>query len=235
MSPNQIKIPYIDDLLVNWHDIPGAHILKKLNHFDTSILLLSSYAIHLDKTIHWFEINFLKKFYSTLLNETLADDATQLVKLNLTKNLDTDKLCKQVKNITEVKVRLQLLFYFFDLAVADGKLHDDELEFIEKIKTSLAVPQKGYDAIFSLYAMYNQAFRKEKLKHIDKKLHLAFNIFGLTTSSSLEEVKIKYKEMVKLHHPDKVTYLGESHYNKATEMIKKINEAYAYIEKHFEK
>jgi len=235
MSPNNIHLPYVDNLLVTWYDTPGAHILKRINHFDIAILLLSSHAIHLDETEHWFETNFLKKFYSDVLGTNLSEEALQFVNLNLTKEIQVFNLCTQMREVSTEKVRIQLLFYFFDLAVSDGKLHNKELTFIEAIKESFRISDKEYQSIFSLYAMYNPNFRKHALKKSDTKLTLAFNVFGLDNHSSLEEVKRKYKELVKLHHPDKVTHLGKMHFEKASKMIIEINDAYSYIEKHFSK
>ena len=233
MSPNQIHIPYVDDLLVIWHDTPGAHALKQINHFDIAILLLCSHAIHIDKTEHWFETKFLKKFYSRLFDSSFSNDALQFVRLNLTRELAVFKLCTEISEVSTEKVRIQLLFYFFDLAVSDGKLHNEELKFIEAIKDSFQISNKQYQSIFSLYAMYNKNFRREALKSSDNNLNLALKVFGLTATSNLEQVKKKYKQLVKLHHPDKVTHLGKIHYDRATKMIKEINKAYSYIEKHF--
>jgi len=233
MSPSQIHIPYIDDLLVTWFDTPGAHILKKINHFDIAVLLLSSHAIHIDKTEHWFETHFLKKFYTKLLDANTANDALEFVQLNLTSTLEVFKLCTEIKEVSTEKVRIQLLFYFFDLTVSDGKLHDEELKFIEALRESFNISKENYQAIFALYAMYNPNFRKQALSFSDSNLDLAYKVFGLEVKTPLKEVKQKYKELVKLHHPDKVTHLGQMHFDKATKMIKEINEAYSYIEKHF--
>ena len=54
----------------------------------------------------------------------------------------------------------------------------------------------------------------------------AFRILGLDPSASLSEVKTRYKELVKVHHPDRNG--GDK---LAEERLKDINDAYATLRK----
>ena len=54
----------------------------------------------------------------------------------------------------------------------------------------------------------------------------AFRILGLDPSASLSEVKTRYKELVKVHHPDRNG--GDK---LAEEKLKDINDAYATLRK----
>ena len=82
--------------------------------------------------------------------------------------------------------------------------------------------QRQYKKTYSSYS---------RVKYTSKsKLENALDIFGLDKTATNEEIKRAYKKMVRKHHPDKVAHLGEEHVLKATEIFKKINVAYDYLE-----
>jgi len=71
---------------------------------------------------------------------------------------------------------------------------------------------------------------KEPLKKVPIELNKYFEELGLPPGASMDECKIAYKKLLKLHHPDR--HAGESEkIKKATEKCALLNTAYDQIEK----
>jgi DnaJ-class molecular chaperone len=59
-----------------------------------------------------------------------------------------------------------------------------------------------------------------------------YEILGLTYPSSKEEIKARYHELAKKHHPDKLQHLPQEERDTHEETFKKINVAYELLSKH---
>jgi preprotein translocase subunit Sec63 len=60
-----------------------------------------------------------------------------------------------------------------------------------------------------------------------------YRMLELPNGAPLYNVKASYKRLMKKYHPDR--YQSDEQRATATELVKKLNEAYAYLEKHLEK
>jgi DnaJ-class molecular chaperone len=56
-----------------------------------------------------------------------------------------------------------------------------------------------------------------------------YEVLGLTVSASKEEIRIAYRKMASLYHPDKVAYLAPEFREMADRKMKEINTAYGSI------
>jgi DnaJ like chaperone protein len=54
-------------------------------------------------------------------------------------------------------------------------------------------------------------------------------VLGITVSASTEEIKIAYRKMASLYHPDKVAHLAPEFREMADRKMKEINTAYGSI------
>ena len=63
----------------------------------------------------------------------------------------------------------------------------------------------------------------------------AFEVLGLSKNASLEEVKARYKELVRQYHPDILMGRGESKevIECSTKKLQEINEAYGRLKEKF--
>lgn len=227
------NLPYIAEYISKHKSIGTGTSFNNASHFDIAILLFSNYIVHLDEKQHWFELNFLKKFYTNLFNAEMAEDAIDFVKSNLSKDLDLVSLSRELNEITTEQARIQMLFYFFDLTVSDGHLHNAELEFVKNISILLEVSEQHYESILATYALYNPDLRKEFIDQlnptVNDDLSLAYEILEVSPAISDSDLKSAYKKLVKEHHPDKIAHLGKVHVEKASDILKQINKAYEYI------
>ena len=64
-----------------------------------------------------------------------------------------------------------------------------------------------------------------------KSSEWAYKVLEIEPTASDEEVKKAYRRLATIHHPDKVSYLGEDIKQKANEKFQKISEAYNAIKK----
>ena len=72
--------------------------------------------------------------------------------------------------------------------------------------------------------------RQEKSRPIyEPRLHTAYTILGVEIGASIEEVRIAYKRMAQLHHPDKVARMTTEIREIAEARMKEINAAYAAL------
>lgn len=63
-----------------------------------------------------------------------------------------------------------------------------------------------------------------------KRVH-ALATLGLDDPATPEDIKSAYRRMCKVHHPDRFATLGDEAVQTANEMIRRIREAYEYLEK----
>lgn len=70
--------------------------------------------------------------------------------------------------------------------------------------------------------MYNSRAPRGSDAHLPKNVRAALNVLGLVYPVTMDEIKKKYKELAKTHHPD---------LNKSGDdaKIKRINEAYSTL------
>ena len=63
----------------------------------------------------------------------------------------------------------------------------------------------------------------------------AFEVLGLSKNASLDEVKARYKELVRQYHPDILMGRGESKevIERSTKKLQEINEAYGRLKDKF--
>jgi DnaJ like chaperone protein len=105
----------------------------------------------------------------------------------------------------------------FHIAKAEGGVHPDELSFLASVAGIF-----GFDGL---------GFARIKARHLRPAADDPFLVLGLDPSASPEEIKQRYRKLVRENHPDRHMAAGvpEEMIDLATERLKRINEAYALI------
>ena len=62
-----------------------------------------------------------------------------------------------------------------------------------------------------------------------ESLKSPYEVLGISVSASTEEIKIAYRKMASLYHPDKVTHLAPEFREMADRKMKEINTAYGAL------
>ena len=126
------------------------------------------------------------------------------------------------------------LTFFLNLAYIDGEFNKSEQDVIRNIAYGFGIDKETLDEILykfdSFYGSRFGADHDEMSQEND-----AFEVLGLSKNASLEEVKARYKELVRQYHPDILMGRGESKevIERSTKKLQEINEAYGRLKEKF--
>lgn len=126
------------------------------------------------------------------------------------------------------------LTFFLNLAYIDGEFNKSEQDVIRNIAYGFGIDKETLDEIIykfdSFYGSRFGADRDEISQEND-----AFEVLGLSKNASLDEVKARYKELVRQYHPDILMGRGESKevIERSTKKLQEINEAYGRLKEKF--
>ena len=126
------------------------------------------------------------------------------------------------------------LTFFLNLAYIDGEFNKSEQDVIRNIACGFGIDKETLDEIIykfdSFYGSRFGADHDEMSQEND-----AFEVLGLSKNASLDEVKARYKELVRQYHPDILMGRGESKdvIERSTKKLQEINEAYGRLKEKF--
>ena len=196
---------------------------QKEQIFATSVIALSAKLAKADGNISKSEILAFKKIF-----EFPKEDEKDISEIfnSAKENIDDYKeIAKQVFEVfrEDKSLLLELLNSLFLIAYADGNLHSNEEIMLLEISKIFNFSKQEFESIYNIYD-----FKKTKESHILTK---SYKILGLEENSSLEEVSIKYKTLVKEYHPDRLQGLGlpKEFIDLANQKLMAINKAYNEI------
>ncbi|WP_103589440.1 TerB family tellurite resistance protein [Campylobacter concisus] len=126
------------------------------------------------------------------------------------------------------------LTFFLNLAYIDGEFNASEQAVIRNIAYGFGIDKDTLDEIiFKFDSFYGSRFEANPDEMVQEKD--AFEVLGLSKNASLEEVKARYKELVRQYHPDILMGRGESKevIERSTKKLQEINEAYGRLKEKF--
>nr|WP_315518674.1 TerB family tellurite resistance protein [uncultured Campylobacter sp.] len=126
------------------------------------------------------------------------------------------------------------LTFFLNLAYIDGEFNKSEQDVIRNIAYGFGIDKETLDEIiYKFDSFYGSRFGTN---HNDMSQESdAFEVLGLSKNATLEEVKARYKELVRQYHPDILMGRGESKevIERSTKKLQEINEAYGRLKEKF--
>ena len=126
------------------------------------------------------------------------------------------------------------LTFFLNLAYIDGEFNKSEQDVIRNIAYGFGIDKETLDEIiYKFDSFYGSRFGTNRNDMSQKSD--AFEVLGLSKNASLEEVKARYKELVRQYHPDILMGRGESKevIERSTKKLQEINEAYGRLKEKF--
>ena len=126
------------------------------------------------------------------------------------------------------------LTFFLNLAYIDGEFNKSEQDIIRNIAYGFGIDKETLDEIiFKFDSFYGSRFGADN-DEISQE-NDAFEVLGLSKNASLDEVKARYKELVRQYHPDILMGRGESKevIERSTKKLQEINEAYGRLKEKF--
>ncbi|ERJ21645.1 DnaJ-like protein DjlA [Campylobacter concisus UNSW3] len=126
------------------------------------------------------------------------------------------------------------LTFFLNLAYIDGEFNKSEQDVIRNIAYGFGIDKETLDEIiYKFDSFYGSRFGADH-DEISQENDV-FEVLGLSKNASLEEVKARYKELVRQYHPDILMGRGESKevIERSTKKLQEINEAYGRLKEKF--
>lgn len=184
--------------------------------FILTFLVLSAAVMKADKIIKKSELEFVKTFLRNNFGEQQTLESLQILKELLEKDIPLDDVCHQVRFNMNSPLKLQIIHYLYGIAAADGEVHESEIRIIEEIAMKIGLSARDHNSVKSMFV---------------KETDSAYEILGVSKSSTNDEIKKAYRSMAIKYHPDKVSNMGEDIQNAAKEKFQTLNDAYERIKK----
>lgn len=181
-----------------------------------ALVVLMAAVTRADDRVSRGEVSYVKNFLIQSFGRDNAGDLMQVYKQALEKDLDLTPICRQVRAALPPAAVGQLIHALIGLVQADQEAHDSEIAVVREIAGRLGM---SADELARIEAMY-----------WSDATH-AYQVLGARKSDSMDEIKSKYRELVKKYHPDKVGHLGAEFRELANTKFRQVQEAFETIEK----
>ena len=197
---------------------------EQRNSFLFSMLVLSSYIIKADNKIMHSEMEFVRQFLRQNFGEQAVNQGQEI----LLKLFEIQKQqgiqvfrntihqsCAEIKHNMNVSQRLQLLNYLVIIAKVDGYVSPEEIKALKEVARHLGLTAKDVDSMLNM----------ENGARTNSNIEDAYKVLGLSSTATDDEVKVAYRKMALMHHPDRVATLGEDIRKAAEKKFQDINDA----------
>lgn len=182
-----------------------------------SFLVMSAAITKADGKILSSEIKLLKEYLVRSFGATRAAALMKMYKDILEQPLDLPAVCRQIREEADPGFKHTLLQVLFEIALADEEMVKSEASLLEQIGRDIGLSANEFQGIASLY----------NLKAPDRD----YDLLELSATASEDEIKSRYRDLVKKYHPDKVGHLGPEFKELAEKKFKEISAAYDRIRK----
>ncbi len=184
--------------------------------FGVSLLVLIAAVMKADGKVLKSELDYVKQFFVRQFGRDSAAEATMMLRDLLKQEIPVRDVCTQISRNMDYSSRLQLLHLLYNVSLADGTIHQSEIQTIDMIAGYLGISTSDFMSIKNMFVPETDSLYK---------------ILEIDRSATDDEVKKAYREMAMKYHPDKVSHLGEEFKKTADEKFRKVNEAYSRIKK----
>lgn len=188
------------------------------NDFIASLLVLTAAMMKADGTVKKSELDVVKQFFSQQFGRDIAQDALQMLRDLLRKDIPVGPVCDQIRANMNYSQRLALLHFLYSIAHADGQLHPAEDRLLSQLAAELGIRAADIRSIAAMFAPKADP-------------DADYRVLEVSPNATDDEVRRAYRRMSMKHHPDKVAHLGPEFQKTATEKFQRVNAAYANIKK----
>ncbi len=182
--------------------------------FMASLLVLLASVMKADDKLLHSELDYIKRFLGKQFNRVDANKYILLYKEILKQTYSLPQICMQIQRSMDHPSRLEIIHLLFGLSSADGETHFKEIDVIQSIASYLNINDNDFASIKAMFV-------------IDTKS--SYQILGIKSSATNDEVKKAFRKMAKRYHPDKVLHLGKELQELAEEKFVSVNKAYKDI------
>lgn len=186
--------------------------------FAAALLALFAHVSRVDGQVTKQEVLHVKQWLIRRFGAGEAADMMQMYREILQQQFDIAAITAQIKSNMDYYSRLELTRLLVEIAKSDNALHPAEIKAITQIASGLGISAADLKSLFGVTGTARAAQNE-------------YEVLGLPPSSSDEEVKRRYRELVKKYHPDRVSHLGEEFAKLAQEKFVTLQGAWEIIRK----
>ncbi len=194
---------------------------RKQVAFTAGVIVLAAKMAKADGEVSEEEIRaFREAFHPILRNEVKEAEVARIFNAAKEDSQGFEPYARQLAEMFSGNpaVLEELLSCLFLIAKADNVYHPKENEYLEKVA--------------EIFGLSEAAFRRVRAAHgVDKPD--PYSVLGVERDISDDELKTKYRELVRAHHPDTLIAQGvpQEFVDTANEQLAVINDAYDRIRK----
>lgn len=150
------------------------------------------------------------------------------------------ELAGRVTEYYPAEARRNFIHDMMMVAFADGQMQKDEEGILRYLTEQFGMTEADYDQVFQEVKerlRYSEGRGRERRRRssgsrrrqTDVGLTDAYDTLGLDPDASEDEVKSRYRELAREHHPDNISADSEAEKERAQEKMVEINRAYKRI------
>ena len=178
---------------------------------ELNLLSLCTLVIRANGQVTQAELDFVRQQFVSFYGKERANAVFRTFNELKGRQISAERVATYVRMRTTYETRLQILYFLFGIAQADGYVSSDEVN--ESIK-ALCTTVSG--------SRYQQ-------QNTQRNTPDAYNILGISRNATDAEVKQAYRNMAKKYHPDKVITDDEAIKKGSEEKFKQVQQAYEQI------
>lgn len=206
------NIPY-DPLLEAYISLGALMVRNDTSSYGEKILYLNSY----------FSKNFPRSHYD------FGRSFTESLKNPVRPQVVSKWLRRKLPSRTQ---RIQVMYFLAGLSTVDGAMNKGEVELLREMNLLLELSSQDFESIIAMYTQKKERNQsQESSKPSFSALQIACKIIGVSEQASIIEIKKAYRNLVKLHHPDRFATESIEQQELAAERFIEVQKAYEILER----
>jgi DnaJ like chaperone protein len=192
--------------------------------FATAVIVLAAKLAKADGVVARDEIRAFKRVFR--IDDDEVGDVARIFNQAKTSAHGFEPYAGQIAALFEHDPVLlgELLIGLFEVARADGQINPGEVDFLRRVATVFGFDLAAFEQIRARFSATTRDW---------SGAGDAYAVLGLARSASDQEIRRKYRDLVREHHPDRLVAKGmpEEMIGQANRVLAAINAAYDRIAK----
>lgn len=192
--------------------------------FHSAILVLCAAMMKKTSSSKRDEFLFFRNYYEHQFKKSLSAFSVAFLRKTGNQEIHVSRICYQLSGRLKYEERILLLHFLYGFTMSDAFVSEGELRFIRLAARYMKISDAD---MHSVHAFYFQTQASERQSDWQKY----YTILGVSSDTSMDEIRKAYRTLAMKHHPDKVSQLSEEVQIAAKEKFQIIVDAYKKIRK----